>query len=140
MEAWGLSKAGLFAALVIGLLTVLYALIAKALKYRGRENSLSKDDIKQDDAKPRTWRINRIPANVSRDLLQGQLDKQGHPKTSETANNVLQLNIAPSILKWQCATVTLRTTPSAKTEEGYDIDQTFLGVTPLYNGEKSLVE
>ena len=90
-------------------------------------------------AKPRTWRVTQIPISVTEEKLRAQFEDfvntKGAPKTK-----ILQLSLAPSTRGYACATITLQCSLPKTTKEGYRIEVTFLGITPLYEGKDASVD
>lgn len=91
---------------------------------------------------PRTWRIKRIPIEVTKAHLQTQLE-EGWSKTTEKIQPndeiILQLTLVPYSRRFSCATVTCHL-PPALDGTGYIVDPNFFGITPLANAPNASTE
>ena len=91
----------------------------------------------------RAWRVTQIPLSVTKDELRTQLDdslEEGFSLEDVKSEKILQLDPAPSTRGYASATVTLQCTPPARTKHGYRIDNSFLGITPLYDCRDASVD
>ena len=93
----------------------------------------------------RTWRITQIPKSVTETILREQLEGYFLKETARTVSEpiVLQLALAPLTRGYACATATFQNDPSSpprNVREGYRFDDTFIGITPLYDGGESSVD
>ena len=91
----------------------------------------------------RAWRVTQIPLSVTKDELRAQLEDslvEGFSFEDVKSEKVLQLDLAPSTRGYACATVKLQCTPPARTKHGYRIDDSFLGITPLYDCRDASVD
>ena len=94
-------------------------------------------------AKARTWRLTQIPLSVTKKELRNQFEElinKNLSAGSKKRTSILQLDIAPSTRGYACATITVRGPLPKVTKQGYHIDDTFLGITPLYNGDNASVD
>ena len=94
-------------------------------------------------SRARTWRVTQIPRSVGEETLRAQLlalIKERNPTQTEVEKSILQLTLAPSTRGYLCATVTVYGSLPAVTQQLYHIDNAFLGITPLYEDSKALVD
>ena len=93
--------------------------------------------------KARTWRVAQIPRSITEDQLRAQFEEliNGNGSaTSEQGTNILQLTLASSTRGFACATITVGCPLPKVTRHGYCIDDTFLGITPLYSADGATVD
>ena len=86
-------------------------------------------------AKARTWRVTQIPQSITLENLRSQFEELINKEVSARSKqrkSILQLDIAPSIRRYACAIITVCYPLPEITSHGYRIDDTFLGITPLY--------